>query len=51
MSVHFRGVCHSCKNVVCLVPCSTKWNKQQPNLVMKGQACQIEFKGDTITIS
>lgn len=36
MSVHFGGVCYNVDHVVCTVPCETKFNKRQPNLVMQG---------------
>ncbi len=38
MSVHWKGKCHVVDDVVCNVPCETKWNKTQPNLVMRGWA-------------
>lgn len=50
MSVHFRGSCYVTPNVVCMVPCETKWNKRQPNLVMKGKANQIIVENDRILI-
>lgn len=50
MSVHFRGTCHVTPNVVCEVPCETKWSKRQPNLVMKGKAKEIIIDIDKITI-
>lgn len=51
MSVHFRGVCYRTKSVECLVPCETKWNKTQPNLVMRGFASEIECTQDLIKIT
>lgn len=36
MTVHFRGRCIPCKNVICDLPSETKWNKSQPQLVMQG---------------
>lgn len=50
MSVHFRGACHVTPNVICMVPCETKWNKRQPMLVMKGKASEIIFNKDSIII-
>lgn len=42
MSVHFRKQCIPVDNVVCNVPCETKWNKRQPHLVMRGFASKLE---------
>lgn len=36
MSIHFRGKCYTCDNVLCSLPCSTKRNKTQPHLVIEG---------------
>lgn len=44
MSVHFRGVCTAVDDVVCVVPCGTKWNKIQPFLVMQGFAKSVVVK-------
>ena len=39
MSFHFSNEkCHVVDNVVCNVPCETKWSKTQPNLIMRGWA-------------
>lgn len=52
MTVHFRGQCHLAKHLRCLVPCETKWNATQPNIVMQGFASAIvrDTTTDTITI-
>lgn len=50
MSVHFRGVCYQTKNIDCRVPCYTKWNETQPNLVMIGKATSIEISEEKIII-
>jgi len=42
MSVHFRGQCHQCKDVVCDAATETKWNETQPKLVIRGFASEIE---------
>jgi hypothetical protein len=47
MTVHFRGKCHTVKHVRCLVPCETKWNPTQPNIVMQGFAHDVTI--DTVT--
>lgn len=41
MSVHFRGACYVAKDVKCQVPCETKWNNRQPQLVMRGFANDV----------
>ena len=41
MSVHFRGTCYIVNQVICKVPCETKWNKRQPRLVMRGFATNL----------
>lgn len=38
MSVHWHGKCHIVNNIECRVPCTSKWNKRQPNVVMRGYA-------------
>jgi hypothetical protein len=43
MSVHFKGVCYNVDDIVCEVPCETKWNKRQPNLVMQGYAADVSI--------
>lgn len=44
MSVHFRDMCTVVDDVVCEVPCETKWNKIQPRLVMQGYATEVSIK-------
>lgn len=52
MSVHWRDKCYTCNYVICKVPCSTKWNKRQPNLVMQGYANKLSWAGtETLVIS
>ena len=50
MTVHYRERCFPCKNVVCEVPTETKYNKQQPRVVVQGFAREIEVDDVTITI-
>lgn len=50
MSVHFKGACHVAQNVICNVPCETKWNQRQPNLIMKGKCKEIKIEGENIYI-
>ncbi len=49
MTVHFRGKCLQVDDVECNVPCSTKWNKVMPKLVMQGWASSVKvLKGKAI---
>lgn len=50
MSIHFRGACMRAKDVVCKVPCETKWNKRQPQLVMQGYATKVEITDNIAVI-
>lgn len=50
MSVHFKKSCTIVDNIECLVPCETKWNKTQPNLVMRGFAKNVTFRDKTAII-
>lgn len=50
MSIHFRNSCTIVDNVKCNVPCETKWNKNQPKLVMRGYATNVKFKENTAII-
>lgn len=51
MSVHYRGQCLIVKDVLCNVPCETKWSESQPNLKMIGWASNVEIKNGIATIS
>jgi hypothetical protein len=46
MTVHFLDKCHIVQDVICEVPCATKWNKRQPYLVMRGFAKKLEISDD-----
>jgi hypothetical protein len=50
MSVHFRDKCYVVQDVDCRVPVETKWNKRQPNLIMRGFASEVIFEGDKAII-
>ncbi len=41
--VHYKKQCIIVDNVHCLVPCESKWNKTQPNLVMQGWAKKVKI--------
>lgn len=44
MSIHFRDKCAVVDNVICNVPCETKWKNRQPRLVMQGFCKEVEIK-------
>jgi len=49
MSVHFRKVCYPIQDVICNVPCETKWNTTQPQLVMRGYCSDVSIiKGKAV---
>lgn len=50
MSVHYKGQCIPCDDVVCTVPCETKRRNIQPYLVMQGYAKNIRYEGNTVII-
>lgn len=53
MTVHYKGVCYPCKNVVCEAKTETKWNKTQPQLVLQGFSTGLDLlidKGDSTII-
>lgn len=50
MTVHFRKKCYLVKAVDCLVPCETKWNRNQPKVVMQGWATNIAIGINSVLI-
>ncbi|WP_435787405.1 hypothetical protein [Clostridium sp.] len=51
MSFHFSNEsCQVVSNIVCDVPSETKWNKTQPNLIMRGWATGYSLENNVITI-
>jgi len=50
MSVHFRGKCYMGKYIDCYEQCSTKWNKKQPFLIMRGWARDVHINKDGVII-
>ncbi len=46
MSIHYRNQCYIVNDVVCEVPCETKWNKRQPRLAMQGFARNLTIKNN-----
>ena len=51
MSIHFDKKCTQVKDVICLVPCETKWNNRQPYLVMRGFANSVTIKDNVAYIN
>jgi len=51
MSIHYRDKCYVAKDIICNVPVETHWKKQQPNIVMRGFAKDVEFKDDVCYIN
>ena len=43
MSIHFKGYCMRAKEVICECPIETKWNNQQPKVVLQGWAESVEI--------
>jgi hypothetical protein len=43
LTLHWQKQCIPIKDVVCNVPLETKWNKQQPRVVLQGFAEKIEI--------
>ena len=50
MSVHFRNFCTVVDNVICNVPCETKWKNTQPRLIMQGWATNVKIENQIATI-
>jgi len=50
MSIHFKNSCQVVNDIECNVPCETKWNKRQPNLVMRGFCNNVIIKNDKAII-
>ena len=51
MSLHFKGKCYKTDNVICKVDSETKWNKTQPNLVIRGFVSNINITNNFIEIN
>lgn len=51
MSIHFMGRCITVDDIKCEVPCETKWNTTQPNLVMQGWAHEVWINNNQAVIS
>ena len=51
MSVHFKKSCTVVDDIICQVPCETKWKKTQPRLVMQGFANSVKIINNKAYIS
>ncbi len=51
MSVHFRNSCQVVDNVICNVPCETKWKPTQPRLIMQGWAQCVNIENNIAKIT
>jgi hypothetical protein len=43
LTLHWNKQCIQVKDIVCNVPLETKWNKQQPRVVLRGFASDIQI--------
>jgi hypothetical protein len=50
MSVHFRNQCTVVDDIICQVPCETKWKPTQPKLIMQGYAKNVIIENDKAII-
>lgn len=51
LTLHWKKQCIPIKDIVCNVPVETKWNKQQPLVVLQGFANNIEIINDKAVIT
>jgi len=50
MSIHYKKQCIIVDDIICNVPCETKWNKTQPNIVMQGFAKNVVIENNKAII-
>lgn len=43
LTLHWKNQCISVKNIECNVPVETKWNNQQPKIVLRGFATEVQI--------
>jgi hypothetical protein len=46
LTLHWNKQCIPIKDVDCRVPIETKWNKEQPRVVLRGFASSVEIDED-----
>lgn len=51
MTLHWNKQCIPIKDIVCNVPVETKWNKQQPRIVLQGWATSVEVENKKAIIN
>lgn len=51
LSIHYKNQCMRANDIVCNVPVESKWNKTQPNLVIRGFANSVEIIDDICYIN
>jgi hypothetical protein len=51
MTIHFKKECTPVDDIICEVPCETKWKPTQPRLVMQGFAKNVEIKNNKAYIT
>lgn len=51
LTLHYNKSCIPVKNVVCNVKLETKWNKQQPRVVLRGFSKDIKIINNTAYIN
>lgn len=44
MSVHFKGTCIPCKDIVCMVQCESHRRNVQPRIVMRGFCEEVKIE-------
>lgn len=49
ITVHYKGVCHLVRGVICEVPTFSRERKQQPHLVIAGRG-ELTIQNDTAFI-
>lgn len=50
MTIHFKKQCIPVKDIICEVPCETKWKKDQPHLIMQGFCKNVIIKNNKAII-
>lgn len=50
MTFHFKKQCVVIDDVICKVPCETKWNKTQPYLIMRGFCKSFKLEDNKVII-
>jgi len=51
MTLHWNKQCIPVGNIQCNVPVETKWNNQQPRVVLQGWATNVTINDNTAIIS